>query len=138
MSGFWRITVRSEFSAAHALRHYQGKCENQHGHNFAVEAAVEGSRLDAKTGMLLDFGILKKALAAILAPLDHAFLNDTPPFDVINPSSENLARYIGGQMSAFLASCPQAAYARLCWVSISEKSTQTAFWIPSEDRAEII
>lgn len=131
MSGFWRLTVRSDFSAAHALRHYQGKCENMHGHNFMVEACVQGRQLDAKTGMLLDFGILKRALAAILAPLDHAYLNTTPPFDEINPSSENLAEHIGLQLTNFLAqNYPEAAQARLYSVSVSEKSTQTAVWFP--------
>ncbi len=130
MSGMWRLIVRSEFSAAHALRHYKGKCENPHGHNFVVETAVEGCQLDAATGMLVDFGILKKALAAILSRLDHADLNVTPPFDSLNPSSEQLAQYIGGQMEAFLAQCPQAANVRLCWASVSEKNTQTAVWLP--------
>lgn len=132
MSGMWRLTVRAAFSAAHALRHYQGKCEKLHGHNFDVEVAVQGCRLAADTGMLLDFAILKKALGDILAPLDHAVLNVIPPFDVINPSSENLAEYIGGQMLAFLADCPQAANARLAWAGVSEKATQSAMWLPPE------
>lgn len=129
MSGFWRLAVRADFSAAHALRHYQGKCENPHGHNFMVEARVEGRTLDAKTGILLDFGILKRALANILAPLDHVDLNATPPFDEINPSSENLAKHIGGELERFLAeNCPGAV--RLRSVSVSEKPTQTAVWFP--------
>lgn len=130
MSGIWRLTVRSDFSAAHALRHYQGKCENIHGHNFTVEATVEGAQLDGKTGMLLDFSILKKALADVLASLDHRSLNETKPFDEINPSSENLARRIGEEMERFLQNTPEAANARLYSVSVSEKSTQTATWLP--------
>ena len=41
----WRLTVRDEISAGHALRHYEGKCERMHGHNFAVELTVEGDKL---------------------------------------------------------------------------------------------
>ncbi len=43
----WRLTVRGEFSAAHALRHYQGKCENMHGHNYAAEMTVEGESFNS-------------------------------------------------------------------------------------------
>ena len=53
----WRLTVRDDFSAGHALRHYEGKCERMHGHNFAVELTVEGNRLAPQTEMLLDFKI---------------------------------------------------------------------------------
>ncbi len=128
----YELTVRDQFSAAHALRHYQGKCENTHGHNFTVEVTVTGSELDEKTGMLLDFGILKKGLAKVLDDLDHRFLNDFQPFDTINPSSENMARIIGLRMRDFLAHCPdpQAARVTISRVGVSEKNSQTAFWLP--------
>lgn len=131
MSGFWRLTVRDQFSAAHALRNYHGKCESPHGHNFDVEASVEGVRLDPETGMLVDFAILKAALKTVLAELDHADLNNSPPFDAINPSSENLARHIGERLAVLLAECPdpQVKAARLTSVSVSEKATQTATWV---------
>ena len=91
---FWKLTVRSEFCAAHALRHYQGKCEHLHGHNYAVEVVVKGYTLSQDTELLMDFGDLKGLLKQALEPLDHAYINDVPPFDAVNPSSENLARYI--------------------------------------------
>ncbi|MDR0339052.1 MAG: 6-carboxytetrahydropterin synthase QueD, partial [Desulfovibrio sp.] len=94
MASFWRLTVRSEFSAAHALRRYKGKCENPHGHNFAVEAVVEGEKLSPDTALLVDFSDLKADLQSVLAALDHKDLNATPPFDRLNPSSENLSRHI--------------------------------------------
>ena len=71
----WRLTVRDEFSAGHALRHYQGKCENLHGHNFGVELCVEGRDLTPDTELLLDFKILKTALKDVLRELDHRVLN---------------------------------------------------------------
>lgn len=126
----WRLTVRSEFSAAHSLRHYQGKCEHLHGHNFGVEAAVEGTILHPDTGMLLDFATLKKALAEILSRLDHTLLNERVPFTGINPSSELLAQYIGQQMQVFLQNCAEAANARLAFVTVSEKASQSATWLP--------
>lgn len=87
------LQVEDDFASAHQLREYKGKCENLHGHNWRVLAKVKGRELGA-AGMLVDFGILKKLLKDCLSLLDHRFLNELPPFDVINPTSENLARHI--------------------------------------------
>ncbi len=119
---FWRLAVRSDFSAAHALRHYQGKCENPHGHNFAVEAVVEGDTLEPDTGMLVDFSLLKRELKAVLDTLDHHDLNATPPFDRINPSSENLARHIFQLLKPRIL----VHSARLHSVTVGEKPAQSA------------
>lgn len=124
----WRLAVRAEFSAAHYLRHYHGKCENPHGHNYQVEACVQGNELDERSGMLLDFGLLKKILRGIIAPFDHADLNAIQPFDVISPSAENLARHIGEKLTAALAQLPEGANVSLYSVSVSEKAAQTATW----------
>ncbi|MDR2162253.1 MAG: 6-carboxytetrahydropterin synthase [Desulfovibrio sp.] len=118
----WLLTVRSEFSAGHALRHYRGKCENPHGHNFAVEAVVQGDALAPDTGMLADFSLLRQDLNAALAGLDHRDLNQTPPFDEHNPSSENLARHIFRLLSPLAA----RRGVRLRSVTVGEKATQSA------------
>ncbi len=118
----WRLTVRSEFAAAHALRHYQGKCENCHGHNFSVEVCVEGDKLTPDTEMLLDFKIIKQKLKAVLDLLDHKNLNDTPPFDVKNPSSENLAQFIYQELGKRLAQHG----VRMHEVTVAEKAAQSA------------
>jgi 6-pyruvoyltetrahydropterin/6-carboxytetrahydropterin synthase len=89
----YSIKVESYFSAAHNLRAYKGKCESLHGHNWKVEALVTRSQPD-KTGMVLDFGDLKIKLNNILEKLDHKYLNDIPYFKKVNPTSENIARYI--------------------------------------------
>jgi 6-pyruvoyltetrahydropterin/6-carboxytetrahydropterin synthase len=119
---FWRLCVRSDFSAAHALRHYRGKCENPHGHNFLVEAVVEGDSLTPDTELLVDFAVLKADLKAVLDTLDHKDLNATPPFDRINPSSENLARHIFQGLAPLVATCG----VRLHSVSVGEKAAQSA------------
>lgn len=131
IKGKWRLTVRDQFSAAHALRCYHGKCEYLHGHNFNVEIAVEGVKLD-EAGMLIDFGILKRGLRQILAKLDHHVLNEIEPFDAINPSSENLACQIYADFSLFLANEQEGENVRICAVSVSEKETQTAAWLPED------
>ena len=129
MAKFWRLTVRSEFSAAHALRCYEGKCERLHGHNFGVEVTVQGEKLAQGTEMLLDFKILKQALARVLDALDHHVLNETPPFDSINPSSENLARHIWRGMEQALP----LDIVRLHSVTVSEKRAQSATYMETDE-----
>ncbi len=127
MSGsFWQISVNQEFSAAHALRRYHGKCERPHGHNFSVEVRVRGSELNKETEILLDFKTLKTELKAVLDMLDHSDLNETPPFDKINPSSENLSRHIHDQLVPRLAPYP----VRIASVTVAEKSGQNATYFP--------
>jgi 6-pyruvoyltetrahydropterin/6-carboxytetrahydropterin synthase len=89
----YRLKISDQFAAGHCLPLYKGKCERMHGHNFRVEAEVVGDELD-EGGLLLDFAELKKMLAAIIDPLDHTVLNEMEPFDVLAPSSENIARVI--------------------------------------------
>ncbi len=124
----WRLTVRSEFAAAHSLRNYNGKCEALHGHNFAVEATVEGRKLTSDTELLVDFSVVKQALRAVLAQLDHGVLNDLPPFDIRNPSSENLAQYIYMRMKPLMAEHNVAVYS----VTVSEKSAQSATYMETD------
>ena len=88
----FKLRVESEFSAAHFLQHYRGKCENLHGHNYKVRLWVSGNSID-DSGMLADFALLKKALKEVLAVLDHGNLNEIDYFNH-NPSAERIARYI--------------------------------------------
>ena len=126
MSGIWRLQIRDEFSAAHALRHYQGKCENMHGHNFTVEICVQGARLEPDTEMLIGFKELKNILKNILRDLDHRILNETSPFDKINPTSENLARYI---FRDFAKALVQNSPARIVSSTVWEKPGQCATYM---------
>lgn len=89
----YSLKVESGFSSAHNLRAYKGKCEELHGHNWRVEAAAESEKLD-KTGMVMDFKLIRDELNNILDKLDHKYLNEIKPFDKINPTSENIARFI--------------------------------------------
>jgi 6-pyruvoyltetrahydropterin/6-carboxytetrahydropterin synthase len=97
----YELKAETVFSAAHALRGYQGDCERTHGHNFRVQAVVCGQELD-ELGMLVDFKILKEQLVKACAELDHQDLNRLPAFEKKNPSSEVLAEYIYGQLSELL------------------------------------
>ena len=89
----YELTVKASFSAAHSLRDYEGPCSNVHGHNWGVEVVVSGKALQPN-GMLVDFGDIKKATSDVISRLDHANVNEVAPFDKMNPTSENLARWI--------------------------------------------
>ena len=91
----FEVIIEEHFSSAHALRHYYGKTEPMHGHNFKVRVVIEGERLKNKVEYLTDFVALRAALRRVLEPMDYKNLNETAPFDQINPSAENLALHIG-------------------------------------------
>lgn len=94
----YELMVTGRFAAAHSLRNFKGRCEALHGHNWKVEVVVSGSRLD-EAGLLMDFGELKKLMNAALDELDHKHLNEVPPFDAENPSSELIARHLYGRIA---------------------------------------
>ncbi len=94
MNSFYEVMIERHFSSAHQLRGYKGKCENLHGHNYKIEIFAKGAELN-NIGLLIDFGDLKKAADEVTDYLDHRNINELPPFDEeLNPSAENLARFI--------------------------------------------
>lgn len=103
MEPFFEVMIERNFSSAHQLRGYKGKCENLHGHNYKVEIFARGSELN-NIGLLIDFGDLKFAADEIVGYFDHRNINELPPFDEeLNPSAENLARYILEYMNSRIA-----------------------------------
>jgi len=64
----------ADFAAAHTLRNYPGAGSRLHGHNWKIQAHIVGEQLD-ESGMLIDFGDVKKAVKEILFLLDHKNLN---------------------------------------------------------------
>jgi 6-pyruvoyltetrahydropterin/6-carboxytetrahydropterin synthase len=93
------IKVEGSFSSAHNLRGYKGKCEDLHGHNWKIEVVAAKDTLD-KIGMVLDFKFMKSELTKVLEPLDHTYLNNIAYFKKINPTSENIAKYIYRKLKA--------------------------------------
>ena len=53
----FEVRVTADFSAAHFLRDYNGKCENLHGHNYKVYAHVRGTEISEEEAMKLIGGI---------------------------------------------------------------------------------
>ena len=119
----FEICVEHTFAAGHALRNYHGKCENVHGHNYRVQVGMEGSELD-QNGLLYDFAELKKQLRAASEYLDHQFLNELKPFDKINPSAENIAKFICEKLQNELKA------GSIAYVRVWETDTSCAVYRP--------
>ena len=113
----FEIKTQAHFSAAHHLLNYDGECENQHGHNWLVEAYVEGETLD-KSNILIDYKVLKRELNAILDILDHKDINELEEFKGESPSSEIIARFIYNKLKEKIV--------RLSKVSVWETQTSCA------------
>lgn len=99
-----------------------GKCENLHGHNFTVEVAVESPELNDQ-GMVMDFRLLKAKTQAVLALLDHSYLNDLAIFQDKNPSAENLAAYIFAELSRQINAGPLRLSSVTVWESETSQAT---------------
>src|SRR5207248_5058985 len=103
VTGQFEVMIERNFSSAHQLRGYKGKCENLHGHNYKIEIYARGRELN-NIGLLVDFVDLKAAADEIVRYLDHRNNNMMPPFDEeLNPSPENRARYIIKHVAAHIA-----------------------------------
>ena len=116
------IRILSHFSGAHRLRYLHGRCEELHGHNWKVEVAVAGRRLN-KEGVLIDFQVLKKKVDKILRTLDHTFLNNLPCFSKREPSSENIARYVFDQLKKELKGHTAVLREVTAWESETSSAT---------------
>jgi 6-pyruvoyltetrahydropterin/6-carboxytetrahydropterin synthase len=98
--GQFEVMIERNFSSAHQLRGYRGKCENLHGHNYKIEIYARGSELN-NIGLLVDFVELKEAADDLVSYLDHKNLNELEPFVTEqNPSAENVARFILKRLAA--------------------------------------
>ena len=122
----YEVTIIKSFSAAHVLKEIGGKCEELHGHNFKVEATVAASDLSS-TGLLIDFRVFKKWLDEILEDIDHRHLNIIPSFAGINPSAENIAKYICEKMEL---KAKRQASVNVVRVKIWESENAAVTYIP--------
>jgi 6-pyruvoyltetrahydropterin/6-carboxytetrahydropterin synthase len=120
----YEVTVEDTFAAGHYLRNYKGKCENPHGHNYKVRVTLQGAELD-QAGLLLDFKDLKVVMKPVVDYLDHQMMNNIAPFDVVNPSAENLAKYFFDETNKYLAGQTKGRV-RVKDVTIWETDTTTA------------
>ena len=124
----YEITVDREFCAAHALE-IQGTRETLHGHNFRVTVTIAGDKLDSD-GLLCDFHTVNAVLKDICRPFVNANLNDTPPFNRVNPTAELIAKHIGDQMISRLEASLAPA-ARIAAVRVTETTGCAAVYRPA-------
>jgi queuosine biosynthesis protein QueD len=120
----FEVSVEQTFAAGHALRNYHGKCENVHGHNYRVEITIAGEQLNS-IGLLVDFVEVKRLMSGVVDYLDHQFINELSPFDVINPSAENMAKYFYDEVSRGIP-----GEVRIAQVKIWETDTAAAVYRP--------
>ena len=112
----WTLSKEFTFEAAHRLPRHDGKCARLHGHSWRMVVEVESPVLcesGPKTGMVTDFGDIKKAVAPLLeSRLDHHYLNEIPGLE--NPTSENLAKWIWGKLKPNLPQLSKVVVRETC------------------------
>ena len=118
----FQITCTREFSAAHALRMYDGSLEPIHGHNWRISVTVSADKLDS-IGVVMDFHVLEKLVDEVVRPMHNRGLNDLPAFANTNPSAENVALHIGRSLNL-------PANVRLSKVEVWETWNCSAVFIP--------
>jgi 6-pyruvoyltetrahydropterin/6-carboxytetrahydropterin synthase len=119
----FEVYVKTHFSAAHSLRGYPGNCARTHGHNWIIEVFVKCRELD-QIGIGIDFRDIKQSISDVLADLDHFNLNDLPAFEKVNPTSENIARFLYRVLSGKLNS----DVVKVSKVKVSETPEAGAFY----------
>jgi 6-pyruvoyltetrahydropterin/6-carboxytetrahydropterin synthase len=95
------LKIVTDFASAHSLRDYPGDCARLHGHNWQVEVSVCSQALD-DSGIAIDFREIKKQTKLVVKRLDHQYLNEIEPFDVLNPTAENIAKYFFDEISLLI------------------------------------
>jgi len=120
----YELIVKADFGAAHSLRQYKGKCERLHGHNWRLDICLAADGLNADD-MVIDFVDAKAIIGDVLKRYDHYHLNDVPPFDKVNPTSENIARVIAEEIRRRL---PEGV--RLARLTAWEGDANGATYIP--------
>ena len=118
------VTVQAHYDSAHFLRNYHGKCEKLHGHRYVVELALQTDALN-ESGIAYDFVDIKKHLRDLANRLDHENINELPPFDVIEPSAENQARYFYDELKRLL---PDDMARAVLYTKVWETPTQWAMY----------
>jgi len=146
---FIRITKEFKFEMAHALKGYDGPCQNIHGHSYEMKVTVSGNPImeenNPKLGMVMDFGDLKKIVRTTVVDIfDHALvLNNAYPENIsaelkntfnkvifldYQPTSELMVADFAERIKAKLPEDIQLKY-----VMLRETVTSYAEWYADEN-----
>jgi 6-pyruvoyltetrahydropterin/6-carboxytetrahydropterin synthase len=118
----YTISVQAHYDSAHSLRDYVGKCARLHGHRYVVQVVLQAAEV-GRTGMIYDFGELKRHLKELSEGLDHRNINEVHPFTEIESTAENQARYFFEEMRKRL---PEELAEGLLYARVSESPGQWA------------
>ncbi len=120
------IRCHATFEAAHHLRDYVGGPEPVHGHSWKVEVALGTDSLGAYD-LSVDFVPTERLVRELAALLHDRDINSVPPFDVRNPTAENVALWFAGEVRAS-GRVPEGA--RLEEVTVWEGPRNSVTWRP--------
>jgi 6-pyruvoyltetrahydropterin/6-carboxytetrahydropterin synthase len=95
----YEVRQETTVAAAHQLRFAPGEGERLHGHNWRIVAFLRCDALDDRA-MVVDFNDLGVELRRIVAPYEHAHLNEISPYQEINPTAESIARTVADALAA--------------------------------------
>lgn len=98
----YTLSVESHFDAAHYLRGYNGPCAQLHGHCWHLVVRIRAEELDG-VGIAVDFKRIKEVLKQATCELDHTCLNNHEYFQDLNPTAENLAKFLFDELSSKVA-----------------------------------
>ena len=118
----YSIWKQFTFDAAHRLPEVPAdhKCHRIHGHTYTarIHLRVSDQEFDQNKGWVRDFSVLNAAWSPIGDDVDHQFLNEVVGLE--NPTSENIARWIGERVRKSLP--------ELWKVEVCETASVGAVW----------
>lgn len=120
----YEVLIEKKFSSAHFLRQYRGKDEPLHGHNWKAQVYFQGPKLVEPEQYLIDFVEAHAILDGIIEKIDYKNINDVPPFNKLNSSAENIARWICEEFAKAHPTLPPSK------VTVWETDTGAASYIP--------
>jgi len=124
LMGIYEVSVECHFTASHAVRLPDGTFEAPHKHGWNVIAAFRSERLDPVTGVVVDFQIAQKALAAVAAELEDKDLNALVAAGS-GASAERVAEFLARALMRRLG-----GGAGLHHLAVSEAEEGWATWYP--------
>lgn len=93
------LTVRDHMMVAHSFHgEVFGPARRLHGATFVVDATFHRAELDADN-LVVDIGVAKRELGAVLGALDYRNLDEEPDFAGVNTTTEFLAKVVADRLA---------------------------------------
>lgn len=125
----YSLTVRDRIMVAHSLRgEFFGPAQRVHGATYVVEATVRADALDSHD-VVVDIGALSRELRAVLAELDHRFLDEEEEFAGVNTTTEVLARTVADRLVDRAAALGETAHLSELEITLRESDIAWASYV---------